>query len=107
MARKALIEIATGRLLEHGFVDYEPTEGQTVMDVPEDFSQQPGATKFDGKNWAPYTPPPPTDAEKTATLAAEFEAQKTLKALAIWAAQKLGVTPAAALSEILAIRKGL
>lgn len=107
MTRKALIETATGVLLEHGFVDYQPGAGQAAIEVPDDFNAAPRATRHNGGKWEPYTPPPPTEAEQTAMLNAEFEAQKTLRAIVLWLAQKLAVPPAQARSEILALRKTL
>lgn len=47
------------------------------------------------------------DAQRDAREKATFDDQKMIKAVALWAAQKLGVAPATARAEILAIYRSL
>lgn len=90
-----------------------PGEAFNVRDNPN------GVTMADVVWHAPTTPP--TNGELTAWVAdyitqkiaaqqevdAEVEGKKILKALVIWLAGKLNMTPAAAKAEILAIYKTL
>ena len=60
--RKALVD-AQGVLRSHGFVVFSPASGDTVLNVPEDFSLEPGHWKWTGTPevaWAAVTPPEPT-----------------------------------------------
>lgn len=103
MTRKALIDSATGVLLEHGFVDYQALPGQEVVDVDEDFSMEPGAAQRKGDDWRAYMPPPKTEIEKTVEATGLMDQQPLLKAVILWLAQIGNKKPEQALSEIAAI----
>ena len=63
---------------------------------------------WEARDTAPLiTPDPMTAAEIDARNLARFDGEKLAKALAIWTAQKLGVSLATARAEILEIYKGL
>lgn len=57
VTRKALVD-AQGNLLAHGFCEFEPADGQSVIDAPTDFSYDTYKARWDGTEWRAITPVP-------------------------------------------------
>ena len=50
MMKRALIDL-NGVLKSWGYCDFVPSNGETVIDVPEDFDKTVGKWRHDGSNW--------------------------------------------------------
>lgn len=60
MPRNAFVDPVTMVLKSHGYV-LTNESGDLIINVPEDFTLEPGKWKWDGMQFTPFTPPPPPD----------------------------------------------
>lgn len=101
--------IATGEFIAGGPCEIIPSTGQAIVKLSR--NPDPRLDRYDGAGGIRRA----TSQELIAYDAArageveqmQFDGQKMLKAVAIWTAGKLGVSPATAKSEILTIYRGL
>lgn len=56
--RKALLR-ANNVLRSHGFTNFVPGAGETVVDVSDDFNLEPGVAQWNGSAWVAYVEPQP------------------------------------------------
>lgn len=102
-------DVTTNQFLYGGPCEVAPNAGQAVVSLLR--NPQPRTERSDGAGGIrPATAQEMTDAaaaEKVTRTATDFDEQKLVKALGLWTAQKLGVAPATAKAEILAIYRTL
>lgn len=99
------IERATGRVREWVRNGLPSTYDAALHELLEADAPPPEDTRWDGTAWVPL--PPKTDQEKAAEATQELDGSVLLKAVALWCAQRFGVTPAQARTEIAAIYRSL
>lgn len=102
---KVCIEKATGRIREWARYGIPSTYDATVHDLLESEECPPDGTRWDGTAWVQL--PPKTNTEKESEAGQQLDRSVLLKAVAIWCAQRFGVTREQARSEIAAIYRTL
>jgi hypothetical protein len=98
-------EKTTGRVREYVRHGMPASYDAAVHDLLEADAPPPEGTRWDGAAWVPL--PPKTDQEKAADATEQLDGQVLLKAVALWCAQRFGVTPAQARTEIAVIYRSL
>jgi hypothetical protein len=106
--KKAFFDPNTRLLKTFGYIEAnEPDD--LMLEVADSFNETVGRVKLNptGDGVVPYTPPPPTAAEKDAEAQADLDRQKMLKAVVLWVADLHDLTPAQAKAAVLAKSRNL
>ena len=99
------IDRATGRVREWARHGVPTTYDPAVHDLIKSPEPPLEGTRWDGAAWVPM--PPKTDQDKAAEAAWQLDRSALLMAVALWCAQRFGVTPAQARTEIAVIYRSL